>query len=46
MLFFNVFALLRLMKYVKYVLSDFIGQTAETEQPSWDESVDIMKKCR
>lgn len=46
LVFFNVFALLRLMKYVKYVLSDFIGQTAETEQPSWDESVDIMKKCR
>ena len=47
LVFFNVYALLRLRKYVKYVLDDYLMQfNSGKSEPVWDESVDITEKCK
>ena len=47
LVFFNVYALLRLRKYVKYVLDDYLMQfNRGKSEPVWDESVDITEKCK
>ena len=47
LVFFNVYALLRMRKYVKYILNDYLSQfNGGTSEPVWDDSVDIKEKCR
>ena len=41
---FNVYALFRMLKYVRYVLNDYLKQIGSgREEPVWDENTDIKK---
>lgn len=43
LVFFNVYALLRMRKYVKFVLKDYLRQiNSGKKEPVWDENMDIM----
>lgn len=46
LVFFNVYALFRMRKYVQYVLNDYLRQIGEGKQPVWDDNVDIKKKIQ
>lgn len=47
LVFFNVYALLRLKKYVKFVLMDYLGQIKSGKaEPVWDEHIDIKERCK
>ena len=47
LVFFNVYALLRMRKYVKYILDDYLAQfNSGKQEPTWDDTVDIKEKCR
>ena len=46
LVFFNVYTLLRMRKYVQYVLKDYTMQVAKGKQPVWDYAVDIKERCR
>ena len=47
LVFFNVFALLRMIKYVKYIFNDYILQfRSGKKEPTWDESINIKDKCK
>ena len=46
LVFFNVYALFRMRKYVQYVLNDYLRQIGEGKQPVWDDTVDIKKKMQ
>ena len=43
---FNVFTLLSLMKYVKYVLDDYTAQAGKGTKPVWDDTVGIKERCK
>ena len=43
---FNVFALLKMMKYVKYTLVDYLTQFKNgRDDPTWDDTVNIKDVC-
>lgn len=47
MVFFNIYALIRMFKYIKYVLDDFLAQYKSGKaEPEWDFDSDIKEKCR
>ena len=46
LVFFNVYALFRMRKYVQYVLNNYLRQIGEGKQPVWDDNVDIKKKIQ
>lgn len=47
LVFFNVYALLRMRKYVKFVLQDYLRQINRgVKEPIWDENMDINNQCK
>ena len=47
LVFFNVYALIRMFRYIKYVLKDYLEQYKNGKnEPEWDFDSDIREKCK